>query len=97
MREDRMGLFARRTLHDPHNGDQTCKLCRRTSPLISATLKLCLECIRIRPADALRIAEVVGRNVDGLHGRYDPAGRVADAPLQAGKFRAKRGLGAHAT
>lgn len=40
-------------------GSQTCKLCGRTSPLISATLSLCLECIRTRPAEAVAIAHSV--------------------------------------
>jgi len=36
-----------------------CSLCAREGPLISATLGLCLDCIRRRPEAALHIAEAV--------------------------------------
>ncbi len=52
----------------PHDGGHTCRLCGRTSPLISATLELCLECIRTRPAEALRIADSVHA---GTHLAFD--------------------------
>jgi pyruvate formate lyase activating enzyme len=37
----------------------TCRLCSRSSSLINAALTLCLQCIRTRPTEALRIAESV--------------------------------------
>lgn len=41
------------------DASHTCKLCGRTSRLISAALQLCLECIRTHPGEALRIGDSV--------------------------------------
>ena len=40
-----------------------CKLCHKRSPQISATLSLCLNCIRSRPGEAREIVENVHREI----------------------------------
>jgi len=90
MFEDTIGSLGRRKGQCPRDGGQTCKLCGRTSPLISATLELCLECIRTRPAEALRIAESVHADARRAFDLPAFAPRTASGvrcPLCAGECR----------